>query len=305
MNWQSQENRLTHGCELCGNPSSRELYTAKDRLRNSDAAFQIAVCAGCGVLRTLPEMGEAELGEYYTDNYWGAQNEPAQKWIESSQSDKIAFLNRCQSVGGNILDVGCGSGFFLRALKGDQWIRYGVEISAEAAAAAAQRIGQENIFRGTLLRVTLPEHFFDVITFWSSLEHTNEPRANLLRARQTIKVGGILIVQVPNAASYQAQWFKGDWVALDAPRHRYHFTSETLSRLLTQTGFELVRCTYFSKAHNAHALRQSLKAQWYGAQSSQWNRLRFLAVLPFLKPFDWLMSGKGRGATITLAARAV
>ena len=109
-------------------------------------------------------------------------------------------------------------------------------------------------------------------------------------------------MQVPNAASYQSRAFKGDWFALDAPRHRYHFSADRLERLLAETGFSVYRKTFFSKAHNAHALRQSLKARWWPQPSS---RVLFYLSIPFLKPVDSLLSLAGKGATVTLAARAV
>lgn len=289
---------------MCGATGARELYTARDRLRNSDEAFSIAVCEGCGVLRTLPEMSVRELAPFYPDGYWGENQEPSQDWIRSSQSEKTRFLLRCNLAGGRILDVGCGSGLFLRALDPRAWERFGIEIGGPPSEAAVRQLGRDRIFTGTLMESTLGDSIFDVMTFWSALEHTNQPRANLMEARRIIKAGGSLIVQVPNAASYQARWFGGDWFALDAPRHRYHFTPRTLGRLLSETGFQVYSSTFRSKAHNAHALRQSLKAK-LRRRTSHLSLALFYLSIPFLKPFDGLMTALGEGATVTVAARAV
>ena len=203
------------------------------------------------------------------------------------------------------MDVGCGAGFFLRALDGSKWDRYGVETSAAASRLAESHIGTGHVVTGTLLGSSWPDSRFDVVTFWSALEHTNEPRMNLQKARSLLKKGGTLIVQLPNAASYQARLFDGDWVALDAPRHRYHFTFPVLKRLLAETGFEAYRTTYFSKAHNSHALRQSLKVKLGMSDSSALSHLRFYLSLAMVKPIDSAMSAIGRGATLTVAAKAV
>jgi len=291
-------------CDLCGSLTVRELYTAKDRLRNTDLLFSIAECVGCGVLRTLPDMSDAELARYYPDDYWGGAG-PSQKWIESSQSEKTSFLSRCDLSGGSILDVGCGSGFFLRALSPTRWERFGVETSEAAARAAERAVGSGHVFAGTLTQSAWADSTFDAVTFWSALEHTNQPRANLREAKRIIKRGGSLIVQVPNAASYQARLFGGDWFALDAPRHRYHFTLSVLDRLLSEIGFEAYRVTYFSKAHNSHALRQSLKSKLLSRESSAFNRGLFYLSIPLIKPCDLLMTALDEGATITVAARAV
>lgn len=305
MNAQAQTNPLPTRCEICGSTAARELYKAKDRLGNSDESFIIAECAGCKVLRTLPVMDESELARYYPRDYWGATGEPSESWIRSSQAEKTAFLAECALWSGRILDVGCGSGFFLRALSAERWDRFGVETGEAAVLAANRALGQGRVFQGTLSEAACEDSYFDVVTFWSALEHTNEPRASLEEARRVIKRGGSLIVQVPNAASYQARMFGGDWFALDAPRHRYHFSPDVLGRLLRETGFEVFHTTYFSKAHNSHALRQSLKQRLRGDPPSLLGHALFLLTIPFIKPFDWWMSSRGKGATITVAAIAI
>jgi SAM-dependent methyltransferase len=304
MNQRESRQPVASACDICGSTAVRELYTAKDRLRNTDEEFQIASCRGCGVLRTLPEMSEIELARYYPNDYWGGPA-PTDEWIASSQSEKTRFLSRCGLSGGSILDVGCGSGFFLRALNSKDWDRFGVELSAEAAQAAQRALVSGHIFNGTLIQSGWAEASLDVVTFFSALEHTNEPSANLREARRIIKTGGSLIAQLPNAASYQARAFDGDWFALDAPRHRYHFTLASLDRLLSQNGFEIYRKSYFSRAHNAHALRQSLKSRLAGRDSNAFTRALFYLSVPLIKPIDWTMSAMGEGATLTVAARAV
>lgn len=305
MNPQSDSSQPnSHACDLCGSTTVRELYTAKDRLRNNGEHFQIVECCGCGVLRTLPDMSEAELGGYYPDDYWGGP-EPSDKWIADSQSDKTMFLSRCGLASGKILDVGCGAGFFLRAIGPKSWDRYGVELSPAAAQVAERSLGGGHVFPGTLSQATWAGSSFDVVTFWSALEHTNEPRANLREARRIIKGNGTLIVELPNVASYQARFFGGDWFALDAPRHRYHFTLNTLDRLLSETGFQIYEKSYYSRAHNSHSLRQSLKTRLVGRDSGVLKRALFLLSIPLIKPFDWAMTAMGDGATLTVAARAV
>lgn len=290
----------TNRCEVCGARSWRFLFATADRLGLSPDRFSIVECAECRLWQTHPEMSEAQLAKFYPNDYWGG--EPSEKWIQTSQADKTEFIKQCRLSGGRILDVGCGAGFFLRALGETSWSRYGVEIGDEAANAAAQALGSAQMFKGTLLDAKFDRSSFDVVTFWSALEHTNEPRMNLAEARRILKSGGTLVIQVPNAASYQAKIFQGDWFSLDAPRHRYHFNLQNLKQILDETGFTIYNSTFQSKVHNAHALRQSLKAKlWHGALA---KRAAFLLSIPLLKPFDYFMSVSNKGATMTVAARA-
>lgn len=290
-------------CDICGASDCQELYSAPDRLNTSGELFSIARCSGCNVLRTIPFISDEDLGAYYPRDYWGNESAVSDEWIRKSQSEKTRFIETLGLERGRILDVGCGSGFFLRAL-GDAWERWGVETGEEAVSAARQALGQEHVFQGSLLGTSFPEAKFEVVTFWSALEHMNDPKENLVEARRILQKDGTLVVQVPNAGSYQAQMFKGDWFSLDAPRHRYHFTIKTLRGLLSETRFEPYSVTFASEAHNVHSLRQSLKTR-LRAKESTGGYVAFCLAIPFLKPFDFVMSSGGRGATITLAARAV
>lgn len=290
-------------CDLCGSRSARELYTANDRLRNSDVVFSVSTCDGCGVLRTLPAMSDQDLEFYYPNDYWGDRHPPSFQWVRSSQREKTDFLGKCRLTGGRILDVGCGSGLFLRAL-GSDWECFGVETGSGASMVAAETLGTDRICNCSLIEARLDRASFDVITLWSSLEHMNNPRSNLLEARRLVKSGGTIIVQVPNASSYQARVFGRYWFALDVPRHRYHYNLAALEKLLSATGFQIYKTTYFSKAHNAHALRQSLKAR-LGASRSRAGFAAFCLSIPFIKPTDFLLTALSSGATLTVAAKAI
>jgi 2-polyprenyl-3-methyl-5-hydroxy-6-metoxy-1,4-benzoquinol methylase len=291
-------------CDLCGSRSARQLYTATDRLRNTDASFSIARCDGCGVLRTLPVMSDSDLSAYYPKTYWGERKPPSLAWICSSQSEKTEFLRTCSLSRGQILDVGCGAGLFLRALDGQAWERYGVETGSEASRLAADELGAAHIFNCSLVEAQLGTGEFDVVTMWSALEHMNHPRSNLFEARRLVRPGGTIIVQVPNAASYQARMFKGKWFALDAPRHRYHFSQDVLNRLLSDAGFQIYKTTCLSRAHNAHAFRQSLKTTLRAGESHAGFALFCLAI-PLIRPIDLVLTALGSGATLTVAARAL
>ncbi|HUK89744.1 MAG TPA: class I SAM-dependent methyltransferase [Blastocatellia bacterium] len=300
----SHSNSAAGPCDLCGEPSARELYNATDRLGKSEAPFTIAACNGCGVLRTLPEMTDEELAQFYPSDYWGNQVEPDDAWIRSSQRDKGKFLRASGLGSGRILDVGCGSGWFLRVLDSNAWDRFGIENGREAKAIAEQALGRDRVFPDWPPAPHFSQGYFDVVTFWSALEHMNQPRASLEAARRIIKPGGTLIVQLPNAGGYQARVFKGNWFALDAPRHRYHFSLEALNRLMKETGFETYRATQLSSAHNAHALRQSLKTS-LKASASWTGYAAFCLAIPLVKPIDLVMTLVAGGATLTVAAHAV
>jgi hypothetical protein len=72
---------------------------------------------------------------------------------------------------------------------------------------------------------------------------------------------------------------------------------------LGDAGFNIYQTTFFSRAHNAHSFRQSLKATLRAGESRTGYGLFCLAI-PFIKPIDFVLTLLGNGATLTVAARA-
>lgn len=141
--------------------------------------------------------------------------------------------------GGRILDVGCGPGRLLRTLRDWGWDVYGVDFSPIAVDCATGKYGL-NVRLGDLRQAAYEKDFFDVIMFNHCLEHVYDPVETLCEAHRILKPGGLLLIAIPNAGSFEARVFGKWWVQWDVPRHLYHFTKETMSKLLTKTGFRLV-----------------------------------------------------------------
>ena len=285
-------------CVVCGGHGFETACSAPDRLGLVRDLFEVRQCARCGLAVTWPPADEAELARFYPDDYWGESSEPDPDWIARTQREKTRVVDAHRNEGGRLLDVGCGAGFFLRALRPDRWDRFGVEISPRSAAAAERGIGAGRVFAGRLADAPQEAGGYDVVTFWASLEHVTDPARNLEIARNLLKQNGLLVVQVPNFASWQAVRFGGDWFALDVPRHRFHFTPDSLERLVRRTGFEPIELRRRSETHDPHALKQSLKTRLVH-QRATLGRARYYLAAPFVKVADWIAGG----ATLTMVAR--
>ena len=74
--------------------------------------------------------------------------------------------------------------------------------------------------------------------------------------REILKDDGLLVIMIPNIGSVLAQRFGDCWFALDAPRHLYSFSRETVTKLLEKADFRVERIT---QDWNACTLRQSLR----------------------------------------------
>lgn len=164
----------------------------------------------------------------------------------------------------------------------------GVEVSESAARFAVERLGVP--VRVGCFEEVAPVRSVEAVCAFHVLEHVEEPREFLRAARDALVPGGWLALEVPNIGSAAARRLGVEWSGLQPRFHRWHFTPESLTRLVTDSGFEIVRQdTVFSRFY--------------------WQRWGRLANARVLLVADWVASGSPRvshprlGDAIRLVAR--
>lgn len=232
-------------CNFCGGATATHYATVQDLLlERFDVAAELVACSQCGLVYQNPRPALAEMGQHYPPEYDSYVDHAVQKRNPLLQrAIDYGFNKRCRYVTkrktqGKLLDIGCAAGSFLLAMQrqGD-WQVQGVEITPAVAQVARERHGL-NVFTGTLEEAHFADASFDAVTMWDVLEHLHDPLAGLQEIGRILKPDGILVVRVPNLASWDAKLFSTAWAGLDAPRHLYIFTPQTLSALLDKAGFE-------------------------------------------------------------------
>jgi 2-polyprenyl-3-methyl-5-hydroxy-6-metoxy-1,4-benzoquinol methylase len=168
-------------------------------------------------------------------------------WYVGRRQVIIAWLERSLKNAGypasglRILDYGCGTGINLLhfARFGDV---VGVDTAAEAIAYCRQRGLDNAIWLESLDDVESASDLgraFDVVTMLDVLEHIPDEAATLRRIHALLKPGGHLLVTVP---AYNWLWSGED----DVSQHVRRYTARSLSRVLTEAGYERVNHSYFN-----------------------------------------------------------
>ncbi|MBV8732374.1 MAG: methyltransferase domain-containing protein, partial [Acidobacteriia bacterium] len=85
-----------------------------------------------------------------------------------------------------------------------------------------------------------------------------DPRVFLIEAHRLLADEGRLVVQVPNAASWQARVLGARWNGMDVPRHLFDFRVNDLEKLLESCGFRVARRKHFSLRDNPAGLASSV-----------------------------------------------
>lgn len=258
---------------------NNEFYlSTKDYLVTGES-FDLLYDSKREMLITSPRPKEHDLGKYYeseqyishTDNSKGVFSflyQLVKKW---SLQKKVRLILNHNREPGTLLDVGAGTGDFLKAAKEKSWNVMGVEPNQNAIQLAKQK----GITLHSDLR-DLKNLKFDVITLWHVLEHISNLEEAVEDLSKLLKPGGVLVIAVPNFNSYDAKYYKEFWAAFDTPRHLWHFSKKSISELFKKN-FDLKNIEpmvfdsfYVSLLSEKYKTGKSfsIKAFWIGLMSN-------------------------------------
>ncbi len=201
-----------------------------------------------------------------------------------------------------ILDIGCNTGEKLVEFSQREWEVWGIDINPRAIEIARSVVPRGRFLVGEIGDLSLPSETFDAIRMDSVLEHIPEPSRVLSACRSLLKPSGNLYLFVPNGTSLSmgvlGRYSINAWI----PFHLNLFTSQSLSRLLTQCGFRDVRIMHYSPPDWLPlCLLQCISAPGFWRRR---NRPFMLPLKLFLRPVGMLAAWAKRGEElIAVAAR--
>lgn len=223
--------RRPHICRICGTEGNFESYLAREMMQNKRDEFEYFVCERCKCLQiaAVPE----NLGDYYGSGYYSfavPENPDMEFEIPVSHMEKI-------------LDVGCGSGAWLVQKAASGW---GNLYGCDPFLDHDRHFGSRVRIRSCSIHDMEGEDTFDGIRMGDSFEHMTDPYETLVSASRLLKSGGVLIMRIPTYPNVAFDMFGPHWYQLDAPRHIFLHSRESLDFLAQKSGLALVRMEYDS-----------------------------------------------------------
>lgn len=310
-------------CLICGGAVAVRLGGVVDTRFGVPGSFDIGRCGACGLEQTLPRPAPDALRALYARYYNFGGSRASSRYVRLRERLMTSRLYRWWlAIDGDVsfhavraphrgdrqprlLDVGCNEGRGLVRYQRNGFITEGLEPNPRAAAQAR---GRGFVVHQQELADFQPAAPYDVIVLSNVLEHALDPTEMLRHVHRVLRPGGALWVSCPNAASVLRRLFGRAWINWHVPFHIVHFSAATLTRMLADTGFRIVRTT---QATPALWVAQSVIAAAVRDQPQRQRALRdplvisalMLIVRGFMFPDIWLANRLGRGDCLVVEAQ--
>ena len=269
---------MTFSCRICGYDGASPTYTVREMMLGTGDTFAYFQCERCHCLQIagIPD----DMARYYPAGYYSFSSSsrdrtdnPVLRWfrrlrnrasvidsgimgrlvrILSPNRKLLPLLELDLSPDSRILDVGCGSGWRLYALR---------EAGFVNTLGVDPYIKEDLIYSNGLqvLKRTVGEieGTWDVIMYHHSLEHIPDQQTTLRETAHRLRPGGTCLIRVPTVSSYAWEHYGVNWYQIDAPRHFYLHSLESMRYLAEQTGMAVRSVVYDS------TLDQFRTSEWY------------------------------------------
>lgn len=276
-------------CRICGTHAHHPVYEAREMMFGSREVFRYFQCAACNCLQ-IEEIPE-DVGRFYPSNYYSFNlKSPPPKhgalycWLQKQRCRTALFgkgfklntllkpyvelpttlfersggitlgeiIGKCglKDFTARFLDVGCGAHSSWLAALTD--LGFHDLIGADPFIPADQQYGNIRIFKREVAHI---EGKFDLITLHHSLEHIPDQLSLLKAVHARLARGGTCLVRIPIVSSYAWEKYGTNWVELDAPRHLFLHSVDSIADIGRQAGLELYDVVF-----------DSLPFEFYGSE---------------------------------------
>ena len=233
----------------CINCQAHTVKTVYDNVtsvyaRNSPIAYSLVQCVNCQLVSTYPKPELEDLEKIYREEY----SYLAHDLVLREKIIRARNLTRMISSHidvPKILELGCGSGVFLREARKQNLEVLGVEISDMSRTLENER--------DIPIVISSAENFLDLqstipgaVVLSHTFEHLHDPARTLRELQFKMQPNQPLILVVPSIRNCFGGIRNRFWGYWQVPVHIYHFDKRTLTNLLENNGFKCIRVYYRS-----------------------------------------------------------
>lgn len=239
-------------CQLC----DHEIHMIQPAIPGYQGgrSFDIYECPSCQVSAALPLVSDDQLYRLIYQNiahipgycrYLTYFNRVCQESSplsylcaqEESYWAVGAYLRKKRAEDGpfSVLEIGSGMGYFTYALASEGFQVQGIDIAADAVAAATAQFGNLFICSDLESHAKHVQHRYDVIVMNQLIEHVIDVNGLLQSALQLLAPQGVMLITTPNKGLYKGT----AWGTELPPIHLWWMTEGTFSKLALKNGLQV------------------------------------------------------------------
>jgi SAM-dependent methyltransferase len=156
-----------------------------------------------------------------------------------------------------LLDVGCGTGFQLRALSAQGYRMVGIDLRPEGLLETRAGMPGARLLRGSATKLPVTDDSVGGVLLLDVLEHVDDGAA-LAEVRRVLHPGGTAVITVP---AFPFLWSHRD----EAAGHLRRYTRRGLSRAVALAGIELIEMRFYQFLLFPLVLLSRLAGRWSAA----------------------------------------
>jgi 2-polyprenyl-3-methyl-5-hydroxy-6-metoxy-1,4-benzoquinol methylase len=221
-------------CPICNSTQNSKEFTKH--------GIDVVCCKKC-TARYVTKV-PVNLGEIYSDNVYLPRMQKG--YLDNGAYRKARFYKERiglilqhtrKKKNMRLLDVGCGTGGFLDAAKGEGFEVYGQDLGKDLAEWTRKRLGIQ-VFDMPIERI--PKSLkFDVITLFDVLEHVTHPPQFILELKKHLNKNGIILIYVPHFDSLSSHVMRDESNHVTPCEHLTYFTEDSIRTLAKRTNFSV------------------------------------------------------------------
>jgi 2-polyprenyl-3-methyl-5-hydroxy-6-metoxy-1,4-benzoquinol methylase len=264
-------------CPLCG--GTENIFR-----RTLGYGPRLLACSQCDLhfVSPFPSLDE----KFYDQNYfssWGMTGKVLPDHVKRlKETNMRKHLNHIKKFApkGNMLEVGCAMGSFLKVAHEEGYNVTGVDLSLQACEIASKEVLGAKVFQGTLEAVSLTPESFDVIFMSDLVEHVPEPKRFWEEIVKLLKNNGIIYLVTPDPRHWSCVLTGSSWVHFKE-EHLIFFPRNTVNWVCHKFGLNFIEFSHIVKYTNL---------AYFSAQTKQFGpkALAFgISMLSSFLPRKW------------------
>jgi SAM-dependent methyltransferase len=218
---------MRSACFLCGKVSDMVIW--------QEDGIEGLLCS-CGMVYTnqYTSPGPADpIREYHPEHFYALPALFKAKWV----------AQHCAR--GRLLEVGCGEGFFLEAVRS-----HGFEVLGLEPNPAYDKMLRDRdlpVVHEFIEQNSLPRHSFDVVYHCDLLAHFPDPIQSLAAMCDLLTPSGVLCFEVGLLGGISSSWYRLVG-RIGLGQHLWLYSDPAFKTLMRRAGLDVVHAKYFGLA---------------------------------------------------------